>query len=145
LDGLSPAQWFWQPSEGVTHVAWQAGHLAFAEYALCLRRLRGRTEADAELIPDDFIASFQKGSQPQARPADNPSLDEIRRVLDAVHRQTLDELAEFTATELNVPVERPHPVFDTKLGAVEWCSQHELVHAGQIALLRRLMGEKPLR
>jgi hypothetical protein len=31
------------------------------------------------------------------------------------------------------------------LGAIEWASGHELVHAGQIALLRRLMGKQPLR
>jgi len=47
--------------------------------------------------------------------------------------------------ELDVPVEQPHPVFTTKLEAVEYAPQHELIHAGQIALLRRLMGKAPLR
>jgi uncharacterized damage-inducible protein DinB len=31
----------------------------------------------------------------------------------------------------------------TKLEALFWCSQHELIHAGQIALLRRLIGKEP--
>jgi hypothetical protein len=44
-----------------------------------------------------------------------------------------------------VPLEQPRPLFKTKLGAIEWCAQHEFVHAGQIALLRRLMGKAPLR
>ena len=35
-----------------------------------------------------------------------------------------------TVAELNVPVEQPHPVFKTKLEAVEYAPQHELVHAG---------------
>jgi long-subunit fatty acid transport protein len=47
--------------------------------------------------------------------------------------------------ELDMPVERPHPVFKTKLAAVEYCEPHEMVHAGQIALLRRLMGKPPIR
>jgi hypothetical protein len=66
-------------------------------------------------------------------------------VFGAVHQQALTELGQWTDAELDVPVEQPHPVFKTKLGSVEWCSQHELVHAGQIAFLRRLMGKPPLR
>ena len=47
--------------------------------------------------------------------------------------------------ELDAPIEQPHPAFKTKMEAVEFCSQHEMVHAGQLALLRRLMGKPPLR
>jgi len=39
----------------------------------------------------------------------------------------------------------PHPMFKTKLEAVQWCGQHEFIHIGQIGLLRRLLREKPLR
>ena len=34
LDGVPEAEWFRMPAEGVTHVAWQVGHLAMAEYRL---------------------------------------------------------------------------------------------------------------
>ncbi len=34
LDQTPPAKWFRQPPGGVSHVAWQVGHLAFAEYRL---------------------------------------------------------------------------------------------------------------
>jgi hypothetical protein len=145
LAGLSDDEWFWCPSELTTHLAWQVGHLAVAQYNLCLRRIRGRTEADQTLIPDSFIECFKLGSTPAADPAKNSPLAEIQRVFGAVHQQALAELAGRTDAQLDVPVEQPHPVFKTKLGAVEWSSQHELVHAGQIALLRRLMGKPPLR
>ena len=32
LQDLDDADWFRQPSEGVTHIAWQVAHLAMAEY-----------------------------------------------------------------------------------------------------------------
>jgi uncharacterized damage-inducible protein DinB len=32
----------------------------------------------------------------------------------------------------------------TKRASLLWCAQHELVHAGQIGLLRRLLGYPPL-
>jgi uncharacterized damage-inducible protein DinB len=145
LSDLAPEEWFWHPHGFVTHVAWQVGHLAYVEYGLCLRRVRGRTAADESLISDAFIQPFQKGSTPQAGAERYPSLGEIQHVLDAVHAQTLAELTERSDEELDVPTDPPHPVFKTKLGAVAWCPLHELVHAGQIALLRRLMGKPPLR
>ncbi len=38
-----------------------------------------------------------------------------------------------------------HPAFTTKLGALLYCARHEALHAGQIGLLRRLLGYKSLR
>jgi uncharacterized damage-inducible protein DinB len=142
---LSVDEWFWHPAEYTTHVAWQVGHLAVSEYNLCLRRVRGRTKDDETLIPDSFIEHFKLGSQPLAGSVNYPPIAEIQRVFDAVHAQVLKELAALTDEELNVPVEQSHPIFKTKLGAVDYAAGHELVHNGQIGLLRRLMGKPALR
>jgi uncharacterized damage-inducible protein DinB len=142
---LTPDEWFWHPSEFTTHVAWQIGHLAVSQYNLCLRRIRGRTAADEALIPDSYIDLFKLGSTPVAGAENYPPIAEIRRVFDAVYEQSLAELARLSDEELEVPVEQPHPVFKTKLGAVDYASGHELVHNGQIGLLRRLMGKPALR
>ena len=145
LEDLTPAEWFWPPPQFTTHMAWQVGHLAVAQYNLCLRRIRGRTADDQSLISDAFIDAFKLGSKPAAETARNPPLDEIERVFNAVHQQSLSELDGRSDTELGAPVEQPHPRFKTKLEAIEWCPLHEMVHAGQIAMLRRLMGKPPLR
>jgi len=145
LADLAPQDWFWCPTEVTTHIAWQVAHVAVAQYNLCLRRVRGRTIEDEKLMPDSFIDAFKLGSKPVVDPAQNPSLSEIQRVFAAVYERALAELAGRTVAELDVPLEQPHPAFDTKMRAIEFCSQHELVHAGQIALLRRLMGRPPLR
>jgi hypothetical protein len=142
---LTANEWFWSPAEYTTHVAWQVGHIAVSEYNLCLRRVRGRTKQDETLISDAFIEHFKLGSQPVAGSANYPPIAEIKRVFDAVHAQVLKELAALSDEELDVPVEQPHPVFNTKLGAVDYASGHELVHNGQIGLLRRLMGKPALR
>jgi hypothetical protein len=145
LAGLAPDEWFWSPQGVTTHVAWQVAHLAVAQYNLCLRRVRGRTTDDEQLISDSFIDAFKLGSKPIADPGQNPPLAEIQRVFDGVHDLAVAELATRTEAELDAPLEQPHPAFTTKMGAVEFCPQHEMVHAGQIALLRRLMGKPPLR
>lgn len=144
LSDLTDEEWFWTPSGFVTHIAWQVAHLASSQYSLCLLRVRGFRETDEAIIPQPFFEKFRIGSTPQAAAENNPPLAEIQKVFDAVHSQALREISDKTDEELNVPVEKPHPAFDTLLSAIEYSPQHELVHDGQIALLRRLMG-KPFK
>jgi hypothetical protein len=145
LDNTNPDEWFEQPTEGVTHIAWQAGHLAMAEYRLCLERLRGHRPDDEEIVPTDFGACFRRETVPAADPDLYPTPARILVVLERVHQQTLHELKELSEKDLDEPPLPPvHPLFDTKLGALLWCAQHEMVHAGQIGLLRRLLGHSPL-
>lgn len=143
LDDITTADWFWQPAAGMNHLAWHFGHLAFAQYFLCLKRIRDRTEADLELMPTKFLKRYKQGSQPSGDPAENFSIEEILATFHAVHQQAMLELPAYTDADLDVPTLPPHPIFDTKLGAVEWCSKHELMHAGQIVMLRRLRGKSP--
>ena len=145
LDNTDVDDWFRMPSEGVTHVAWQVGHAAIAEYGLALKRVRGRKPEDADLVSDEFLALFGKGSVPDADTNKYPTAAEIRAVFDRVHLQTIEELQSLSEEVLNEPTDPPHPMFKTKRGAIQWCANHELLHAGQIALLRRLLGKEWLR
>ena len=146
LDQTDLAEWFRQPTEGITHIAWQVGHLAMAEYRLALERIRGRLPGDEQLISDEFLALFGRDSTPEI-PADSsryPSAEQIRVVFDHVHEQTMRELPETDPATLSEPPTKPHLLAHTKLASLLWCAQHEMVHAGQIGLLRRLLGHKPL-
>ena len=145
LEDLTPEDWFWQPGEGVTHIAWQVGHSAVAEYSLALRRIRGEQADDESLVSTDCRQRFGKGSTPAAGADTNPPPDEIRATFDRVHDAVLQTLEDYSDEQLDVPSEPRHPAFTTKLGSLIWCGRHEMTHAGQIALLRRLMGKPPLR
>jgi hypothetical protein len=145
LPDLTPEEWFWTPASYTTHIAWQVAHIAASQYNLCLRRVRGRTAEDEALVSESFIDNFKIGSQPVAGIANNPPIEEILRIFNGIQNQVLAELPQVDDAELDSAVDPPHPRFKTKLGAVDYASQHELVHAGQIAMLRRLMGKPPLR
>ena len=145
LVDLQPSDWFRQPAGGVTHIAWQVGHLAMAQYALTMIRIRGKEPEDQEIISNAFFRLFQKGSTPQDDPSAYPTINDIQSVFDRVHRQARQELAGYSDEELDVKLPEPHAVFDTKLGSVFFCSAHEMLHAGQIGLIRRLLGQPPLR
>lgn len=146
LSDVDQADWFRQPSEGVTHVAWQVGHLAVAQYGLALKRVRGEEAGDGELISPEFRRLFGKGSTPVPDPAAYPTPEQIRAVFDRVHQQVLAESNDWSEELLaEATGEPPHPMFKTKGESIRWSVQHEFIHAGQIGLLRRLLGASPLR
>ena len=145
VDAVPESEWFRQPAEGVTHVAWQVGHLAMAQYRLALDRVRGGQPGDEDLISEQVLSIYGKDSVPDPDPAANATPAEIRAAFDAVHTRVIEEIGGMDDSILPEPATQPHPVFGTKGGALEWSAQHEMLHAGQIGLLRRLFGEDWLR
>ena len=145
IEDIHQTDWFRQPAEGATHVAWQLGHLAMAQYALALMRVRDSQPDDRETISREFRRHFSKGTTPDPNPKNNPTPDEISHVLHAVHHRVLEEIPALDSETLAAPLAQPHQMFDTKLGALQFCADHEYLHAGQIGLIRRLLGKKPLR
>ena len=142
---MEPGDWFRPPAEGVTHLAWQVGHLAMAEYGLLLFRQRGRQPVDSEIMSGKFRKAFSKGTTPDPHPENNPSGDEILKVFHRVHAQAAEELPRFDDAQLDEPIDMPYAVYPTRLGSVLFCAHHEMLHAGQIGLLRRLLGKAPVR
>lgn len=145
LADIDDADWYRLAPGCPTHLAWQVGHLAMAEYGLCLFRQRGRAEIDRELMPSDFRKAFSRGSLPESDSTKFLPPAAIRATFDRVHYQVIQETPSFTADQLKDPVEAPFAVEATKLGSLYFCSHHEMLHAGQIGLLRRLLGKQPVR
>jgi len=145
LEDIEDSLWFTMPENCQTHVAWQVGHLAMAEYGLCLFRQRGRQSVDTELMSSRFRKQFSRSSVPNADSASYPTPEEILATLEAVHRQVLTEMDDYSDQQIDEKIDMPYAGYDTKLGALLFCSHHELLHAGQIGLLRRLLGKEPVR
>lgn len=144
LQDLEEDDWFWKPDSYSTHIAWQVGHIAMSHYGLTLFRQRGRGEVDSSLMSSKFRKLFMKGTSPKPDPAWYPSSSEILEVLDRVYQQTMTEVPGFES-QLDEAVDAPHAAFGTKFGSLVFVSDHEMLHAGQIGMLRRLMGKEPLR
>ncbi len=140
IEDICDDDWFRAPQGCLTHVAWQIGHLAFGQWVLALSIPRGHKQADEQLISAEFRKRFGRGSEPRLDPEDNPPVTEIIETFHGVHERVLTELANLNDERLSEPAGVEHPMFKTKLGALTWCVHHEYTHAGQISLLRRLLG-----
>ncbi len=145
LADIDESDWFVMPAGAPTHIAWQVGHIAMAEYGLALFRQRGRKPEDMDLMSSVFRKLFSRGSVPDMDAAKYPSPAEIRQTFDRVHEQALLEITTFTAEQLSQPCDPPTVGPATNMGALLLCPMHEMVHVGQIGVLRRLMGKAPVR
>ena len=146
LSGIEPDDWFRQAEGSVSHLAWQIGHLAMAEYGLTMLRIRGKEPADESLISKNFLRKFKKGSTPVFDAAEYPAIEEILAVFHAVHEQALAELSTYTSDDqFAETLPAPYAVYPNKLGSILFCSCHEMLHAGQIGMIRRLLGKPPVR
>ncbi|HEY6563715.1 MAG TPA: DinB family protein [Pirellulaceae bacterium] len=142
---VGSGDWFTCPAGAPTHLAWQMGHLAMAQYGLTLLRVRGKLEEDGKWISNDFMRCFKKGSQPQPDPSQYPDPEVIRATFDRVYRESMAALESYRVEDLEETVPMPYAVYANKLGSILFCPAHEMLHAGQIGLLRRLLGKEPLR
>jgi len=142
IETVPLADWFTIPPGGVTNMAWQVGHLAFAEYRLCLLRLRPRTAEDEKFVPDSFIETFTRDSDPST--ITGIAAAEILEVFDCVHARVMDEIADYPDADLDLAPLIPHMLFTTRIAGLRYCPLHEMIHCGQIALIRRMFGQKPI-
>ena len=144
LSDVPDEHWLRQPREGVTHIAWQVGHLALAEYRLVVDRLGGAAADASPPFGPEFAGRYGRESVPDADPAHNTAPAELRSILAEVHQRVLAEVPRHGDADLQGATDKPHPLFTTKEGALFWCARHEMLHAGQIGLLKRLLGQRPL-
>jgi len=145
IDGLEPDLWFRMPAEGVTHIAWQVGHITLVNYSLGMMRIRGKRAEDAGLIPESYSASFGRGSVPSRDQTTYPSRERLVEIYKKVNEQLQKEMETYTLEQLEEPSQPEHPLFKTKFETLVFLPYHAMMHLGQMGLLRRLSGLPPLR
>ena len=146
IEDLRGDDWHFQPAPGLAHPLWLCGHLACAEDLLVNVRCLGNRSQ----LPEEFTGHFPIGG-PIASSAEYeyPDAGVVRKRMDEVHRMTLEAIREMSDTVLAEAAYgkdgQPHPHYTDKAGAVCHCSRHEGFHAGQLAMIRRLLGKPFLR
>lgn len=145
LAGFEGEEWTFQLKPGAQHALWICGHLASAQDTLVFQRCLGKP-----VLAPDFRVHFPTGG-PVKSAAEHawPTVDEVRERMADMQRRTEAAVAAMSDALLAEPAfgkdGAPHPHYDTKLGAVSHAARHEAFHAGQIAMIRRMLGKPFLR
>jgi hypothetical protein len=136
-------RWFEMPAGAVSHVGWQVGHIAVSQAGHALRTVCGLATAD--LVPTEYGGLFGKGSIPRPDASLYPGPAELMQVLDTIHDRVLAELPRLAEAVMDEPASHATGLIHDKFDLLMWVARHEMLHVGQIGLIRRLMGLPPYR
>jgi hypothetical protein len=132
LRGITPRQAAWRPAPG-RHNIWElVVHAAYWKYA-AWRRLTGATRGSFALGGSNWLA--RSGGSARDLRADLGLLERAHRAL----REAVTGLDPRTLDR------RPPRGATTVRALVTGIAAHDLYHAGQIQLLKRLQGSRPRR
>ena len=126
LRGLAPANALWRPAPGRHNIWEEVLHAAYWKYAV-RQRLTGGKPGEFALKGSNWFASPQSAGLREWKQA--------LALLQQTHDSLLQTVAQFPAARLNRPVHGSKwSAFDSILGV----AYHDIYHAGQIQLLKRL-------
>lgn len=121
-----------------SNILWLAGHLAASLDGIASNMLGA-----APVLPKSYEAKFGMGTKPSSNSADYPSLDELRRDLDAAATSVINALGCAPAGILEKPLPEGSPVsriFPNVGVLLHAMVFHTGYHIGQISLLRSAQG-----
>jgi uncharacterized damage-inducible protein DinB len=124
LRGLTEEQLAFRPASGVHNIWELAVHCAYWKYAV-LRRLTGAARGSFPL----------KGSNFWARPAEGGSWKDDFALLVDMHKHLRAAVAAYPSKKL---LEKPGGSKHTALRLIEGIAAHDLYHAGQVQILKRI-------
>jgi uncharacterized damage-inducible protein DinB len=139
-DFHTPEQWVFQVHPNCNHALWFAGHMAQLDNFFISLVAPERVQK----LPD-FAVKFGMGSQPTNDPADYPPPESVVETMRERRRVLLDVLEGLTDDDLVKKLPAGTPDFLSDVGSVfEMAIWHEGQHRGQISVVRRALGHKPL-
>ena len=135
VEGLSRDELLRAP-QGTNPMIWIWGHLTNARCGLAMM-----LGVERERFHDQL---FGRGAEIGAN-TEYPSEDEVRACWQQVSERLRDRYESLTAEELRRPSPRSFPVEDKSVaGTVNFLAFHEGYHCGQLAMLRKWLGQGQL-
>ena len=143
LDHVPGERWYDMPADVGSHVAWQVGHITWAQAKLLVSGVCGGERCDA--LPEAYGQWFGKGTSPARREQEHPAPKALCATLDAVHACAVEALGALDDAVLDEPASHATGLIPDKWGLAMWSVRHEMLHIGQVGLIRRAMGMGPYR
>lgn len=135
LDGVDDALARRRPTAGTNHLAFVTAHLADARHFL----------ASSLGVPLDNPLAFLEYGKTLDEVGELPPLAELVAAWDRISAHLAERMPQVTTAKLNADSGLRFPVRDRSvLGAVAFLVQHDSYHIGQMAFLRRQLGQNAM-
>lgn len=129
-----------QPCPGANHALWILGHVAWTDdfFMIGVGGLKSR-------LPDGWHELFSNGSTPQPNVSDYPPIGEIHDVLAGNREALVSWLKSLDEAALSAPLPGDFSGFAPNFAVLPLTlAWHEGLHAGQLTVVRKSLGIKPM-
>jgi hypothetical protein len=138
LQDLSDADLLVRPHPDAHHSAWQLGHLILSECHM----VRGVSPQYAFDLPTECIAKHDKAAASRSQLADFYTKDTYLSLMEQVREATFSAVKHFSQDDLSLPGPEAMRSYAPKVGSVFLAiANHEMMHSGQLAVVRRVLGK----
>ena len=136
----TPEQWVHQVHPKSNHALWFAGHIASVDNFMI-----SIMDPDKVRSQKGYQRAFGMGSQPSGNIADYPPPEEVLEYMRERREALLSILDSLSDEELNLSTLQGAPDFLPDFTTVfETAAWHEGLHAGQVTVAHRSLGNEPL-
>jgi hypothetical protein len=136
----TPEDWTRQIAPGTNHALWFAGHMATADNFFV-----GMLDPSKARDLSDWGKHFGMNSQPTPDADDYPPVAEVLDTMRERRGVLLEILSKMSDADLAKKTPDGTPDFVPDVGSIfEAACWHEGMHSGQITMIRRAMGIKPV-
>lgn len=133
-----PDDWIRRPAPQSNHAMWIAGHLGLATNSFI-----GFVDPGKKITRDELVPLFGKGTTPIDDLSAYPAPSEVVALLTERGNVFISLLDDLNDEDLAREVPEG-PAFMYDVGAVfQMAAWHEALHAGQLTVIHRMIGEKP--
>lgn len=138
LNDLSDDDLLVRPVPDAHHIAWQLGHLLCSECAM----IEGVRAGVAPQLPPHFAERHSKEAGNENAREHFLSKAEYLTLMSSVREVTLSLLSQFSEEQLDAPGPEAMRSYAPTIGSVFlMIGSHEIMHSGQIAVVRRKLGK----
>ena len=137
LDDVADDEMLVRAVPGSNHLAWQLGHLVASE-----RSLLEAIGADVPDLPEGFAEKHGKENAGSDDPGDFLTKAEYFELMQQMHHAAEAAIDKTDEAGLDAPApEKLRGFFPTVGSVLLMTGSHEMMHAGQIATIRRALGK----
>lgn len=119
-------------------IDWLVGHLTLTE-----QRFHAVFDATSPALPAGFEARYARDDT-APRQADYGDTASLMAIFDEQRNVTIETVRALPQETLMLPLVKPHPRFSTLGEAAVFCALHVTMHAGQMSMIRRVLGKPPV-
>jgi hypothetical protein len=142
LGDLSDADLFVRPVPAANHIAWQLGHVIAGDKFLITGQLPDEPYPE---LPAGFAEAHGADAAKKDGPDGFLTKAEYVALFDKVRAATIAALGKLTDADLDRPTVGKMAAFSPTLGKIFLLvSDHTLMHAGQVTVVRRKLGKPVL-